>query len=427
MRSRLLKDILWRWCFNSGRTHICSTSAISQLKTTAFCQRSFSFAIDQNALLSYSSYLLKLFKNETTLKRIKSFPDGDFPKLLFDELGGKPRLVIDSLRDLSQIARSLEQAHHQLKELSNLAESSYDESDFLREIETEMMTVEEEIKTLKNNFVDALVSDKELDHCEGAVLEVSAGVGGQEAMLFAKELYEMYRRFCYQHGFDLKEVTSECENNGGLLQASCIITSPDGVAYRYLKHEAGIHRVQRVPKTENRGRLHTSAASVAVIPKQDISSFSLNPNEIKKHFTTSPGGGGQHVNKTMSCVLVRHEPTGIQVRCHATRIQVENLNRAMEQLRQILYKRFLDEKSTKTNTIRQQQTKSRDRSDKIRTYNFPNDRIVDHRIGYTVYGIEDVLSGGSAFVSMLHVLQEKFSQDDKIAVINALIREAGIL
>ena len=100
-----------------------------------------------------------------------------------------------------------------------------------------------EIKTLKNNFVDALVSDKELDHCEGAVLEVSAGVGGQEAMLFAKELYEMYRRFYYQHGFDLKEVTSKCENNGGLLQASCIITSPDGVAYRYLKHEAGIHRV----------------------------------------------------------------------------------------------------------------------------------------------------------------------------------------
>ena len=438
IQSRLLLNALsCRWycatsytCFvGYNKTSSCSESLLGILQNnSSYCQkRNLSTTINENTLLAYSSYLLNLFQNLKSRQRLNALSDSGCPKLLYDELGGSPGIVMEKLEDLSQISQSLEEAHNHLKELRNLAESSKNENEFLREIDTEMKEVQGKIEVFKEDFINALVHDREVEHCEGAVLEVSAGVGGQEAMLFAQELYEMYCKFCDRHGFEMKEVSAESEDSGGLLQASCIISSPDGVAYSLLRHEAGIHRVQRVPKTESRGRIHTSTASIAVIPKQDTSSFSLNPKEIKKYFTGSPGGGGQHVNKTMSTAIVRHEPTGVQVRCHATRIQLENYNRAMEQLKQILYKRYLDEKMSTTNAIRLQQTKSRNRSDKIRTYNFPNNRIVDHRIGYTVYGIDSVLSGGPAFVKMLQALDETFSEDDKIAVINALFKEAGLV
>ena len=383
-----------------------------------------SLGINKDAISLYSQYILKLYQDFSYHQRPNVLQD--CPVLLADELGGKPHLILDKLKDLSVISEQLQQAELNLNELNSLGEASKDEKDFLNEIESEKKAVEQDIANLQDCFLNELIQDKELEACDGAVLEVRAGVGGQEAMLFAMELYEMYLRFCDRHGFNVTVVDSESDESGGLLQASCIITSPDDVAYSLLRHEAGTHRVQRVPKTEQRGRLHTSTASVAVIPKYDTSSFTINPQDIKTHFTTSPGAGGQHVNKTMSCALVRHVPTGIQVRCHATRVQLENLNRAMEQLRSILYKRYLDDKLAKTNAIRNQQTKSRERSDKIRTYNFPNNRITDHRIGYTVHNIESVFSGGPAFVSMLEVLDEKQKNADKIAIVNALFREVNI-
>ena len=383
--------------------------------------------VNKTVISAYANYLLKMYHDVASRMQTKALNQAfDCPPLLYDELGGKSHLAIERLRNLSLVAEELEEKEGQIKELSALAEDSNGETELLHEVDNEIKGLKEGVSALQESFIDILIDDKELEACDGAILEVRAGVGGAEAMLFANEIYEMYMHFCNRHGFEVKAIDSESEDKGGMLKASCIIASSDGFAYRLLRHEAGVHRVQRVPKTETRGRMHTSTVSVAVIPKHDTSTFAIDPNDIKKHFTCSPGGGGQHVNKTLSCALVRHVPTGIQVRCHATRIQLENLNRAMEQLKQILYKRYLDEKLSKTNEIRRQQIRNRERSDKIRTYNFHNNRVTDHRIGYTVHDVQSFLSAGPAFLSMLRELDEKYRSDEKTAVFNALIKEVNI-
>ena len=382
---------------------------------------------NQDQVSRYSSYLLKLHEKVSSYNKSRKLQACDCPPLLYDELGGKPVVAYERIEELASLAKQIEENETQLKELSSLAQDSDGEKEFLNEIQLEADTLQKDIADLKTTFIESLIQDKELQQCDGAILEVRAGVGGEEATLFAMEVYEMYIRFVSRHGLDIQEVSSDTEDSGGLLRASCIITSPDGYAYEMLRHEAGIHRVQRVPKTESRGRIHTSTASVAIIPKLDTSSFELNPNEIEKHFSFSPGGGGQHVNKTLSCVSVRHIPTGIQVKCHATRVQIENYNRAMEQLKQILFKKYFDEKLSQTNAVRKQQIQSRERSDKIRTYNFPNNRVTDHRIGYTVHGsVETFLTGGSGLSSMLQALNDKYIENDKVAVFNELLKEASI-
>ena len=382
---------------------------------------------NQDQVSRYSSYLLKLHEKVSSYNKSRKLQACDCLPLLYDELGGKPVVAYERIEELASLAKQIEENETQLKELSSLAQDSDGEKEFLNEIQLEADALQKDIADLKTTFIESLIQDKELQQCDGAILEVRAGVGGEEATLFAMEVYEMYIRFVSRHGLDIQEVSSDTEDSGGLLRASCIITSPDGYAYEMLRHEAGIHRVQRVPKTESRGRIHTSTASVAIIPKLDTSSFELNPNEIEKHFSFSPGGGGQHVNKTLSCVSVRHIPTGIQVKCHATRVQIENYNRAMEQLKQILFKKYFDEKLSQTNAVRKQQIQSRERSDKIRTYNFPNNRVTDHRIGYTVHGsVETFLTGGSGLSSMLQALNDKYIENDKVAVFNELLKEANI-
>ncbi|XP_076822296.1 peptide chain release factor 1-like, mitochondrial [Clavelina lepadiformis] len=381
--------------------------------------------IDSQSLSKYARYLLQirnqLFYQDKNNHLLKNF---HWPALLYDELGGKSNSARNKLKTVAFIAEQLQQNENELDELSALGNETDADDAFQTELKLEMSQLENNIKDLKYNLVDSIVEDKELEQCEGAILEVGAGVGGEEAMLFASELYQMYMQFCYRHGLEVIELNQESENESGLLKASVSIVSPDGFAYQLLRHEAGVHRVQRVPKTESRGRIHTSTASVAVIPKHDTSSFKVNPNEIQKFFGKSPGGGGQHVNKTLSCALVKHVPTGIQVKCHATRFQLDNLNIAMEQLTQILYKRHIDENRSRVNSVRCAQTKSRERSDKIRTYNFHQNRITDHRIGYTVSGIESFLNGGPQLETLLNKLEDKNRNDEKAVIMNALVQEA---
>ncbi|MEL6133115.1 MAG: peptide chain release factor 1, partial [Bacteroidota bacterium] len=223
------------------------------------------------------------------------------------------------------------------------------------------------------------------------VLEISAGAGGDEASLFAGDLFRMYERYCDNKGLRF-EVTSIHEGSqGGYKEAVATISGED--AYGVLKFEAGVHRVQRVPKTESQGRIHTSAATVAIMPEAEEFDVVIEEKDIIKEITNASGPGGQSVNTTYSAVKLTHKPTGVRVSMQDEKSQHKNLEKAMKILRARIYKIEMDKRKEESDTLRRSMVGSGDRSEKIRTYNFPQSRITDHRINLTLYNLDAVLNG----------------------------------
>ncbi|KAJ8361355.1 hypothetical protein SKAU_G00178800 [Synaphobranchus kaupii] len=287
--------------------------------------------------------------------------------------------LIESVKDLELKQKEYEETGTLLK----------DEDPDIRELaEMDRRACQEAIRELRQKILSHLVPVEELDESD-LVLEVCAGVGGQEAMLFTAELFEMYQNFAAFQGwlFDILEyMPSEI---GGLRHATASISGPQ--SYMKMKFEGGVHRVQRVPKTEKQGRMHTSTMTVAVLPQPTEITFTINPKDLRIETKRASGAGGQHVNTTDSAVRILHIPTGVVSECQQERSQLRNKEKAMQVLRAKLYSLRLEEETSKRYQARKIQIGTKGRSEKIRTYNFSQDRITDHRIGKTLHDVKGFL------------------------------------
>ena len=291
--------------------------------------------------------------------------------------------IVDKYREYKKVQKQFDDAKEMLedsntdKELKDLAEME------MLEAKEKLPEIEEEIKIL--------LIPKDKDDDKNVICEIRAGAGGEEAALFAGTLFRMYSMYAEKKHWKL-EILNENETGlGGYKEISFMITGKG--AYSRLKFESGVHRVQRVPDTEASGRIHTSTATVAVLPVVEDVEIEINPSDIKMEVFRSSGAGGQHINKTSSAVRLIHEPTGIVVECQTERSQFQNKDNAMRMLKTKLYDMEKQKQDSEVRNARKSQVGSGDRSEKIRTYNYPQGRITDHRIGLSIYQMEDFLNG----------------------------------
>ena len=287
--------------------------------------------------------------------------------------------IVLKFREYKKIKQSMEEAEELMQDpdMKELAEEEYYAS------KEKLPKLEEELKVL--------LIPKDPDDDKNIICEIRAGAGGEEAALFAGTLFRMYTMYAEKKHWKL-EILNENETGlGGYKEISFMITGK-GV-YSRLKFESGVHRVQRVPDTESRGRIHTSTATVAVLPVVEDVEIDINAADIKMEVFRSSGAGGQHINKTSSAVRLIHEPTGIVVECQTERSQFQNRDNAMKMLRTKLYEIEKQKQDSEIANSRKSQVGSGDRSEKIRTYNYPQGRITDHRIGMSIYQMENFLNG----------------------------------
>jgi peptide chain release factor 1 len=254
----------------------------------------------------------------------------------------------------------------------------------------DLRKTKEQIQALEERLRLALLpSDPNEDR--NIILEIRAGAGGDEAGLFAAELLRMYTRYCEEHGFRIVPLESSLSERGGLKEALFQVSGP-GV-WKHFKYERGVHRVQRVPLTEANGRIHTSTVTVAVLPEAEEVEIKIDPGELRIDTFRASGAGGQHINKTDSAVRITHLPTGLAVACQEERSQIKNRAKAMTLLRSRLLQQIQDKQASEIAQDRKSQVGTGERSEKIRTYNFPQDRVTDHRINMNLHNLPSVMEG----------------------------------
>ena len=287
--------------------------------------------------------------------------------------------IVAKYREYKNVKKSIEDAKAMLSdsELKELAEMEIEEG------KEKLPKIEEELKIL--------LIPKDPNDDKNVICEIRAGAGGEEAALFAGTLFRMYSMYAERKHFKL-EILNENETGLGGYKEITFMISGKG-AYSRLKFESGVHRVQRVPDTESSGRIHTSTATVAVLPEVEDIEIDINPADIKMDVFRASGAGGQHVNKTSSAVRLTHIPTGIVAECQTERSQLQNREYAMKLIKSRLYEIQLRERDEKLANERKSQVGTGDRSEKIRTYNYPQGRITDHRIGFSIFQMEDFLNG----------------------------------
>lgn len=287
--------------------------------------------------------------------------------------------IVEKYREYKKTQSELEEAKELMKdpEMKELAEEE------MLEAKDKLPKLEEELKIL--------LIPKDPDDDKNVICEIRAGAGGEEAALFAETLFRMYSMYCDRKHWTI-EILNENETElGGFKEISFMIKGKG--AYSRLKFESGVHRVQRVPETEASGRIHTSTASVSVLPEVGDVEIHINPADIKMEVFRSSGAGGQHINKTSSAVRLIHIPTGTIAECQTERSQFQNRDYAMKLLQSRLYEKEKRERDSKIENARRSQIGNADRSEKIRTYNYPQGRITDHRIGMSIYQMENFLNG----------------------------------
>lgn len=246
-------------------------------------------------------------------------------------------------------------------------------------------------KEAQEELIKEMLIPKDPNDSKDVIVEIRAGTGGDEAAIFAGDLYRMYQRFAERMNWKLSLTDFTEGTSGGYKEIICTISGDD--VYGKMKYESGVHRVQRVPATETQGRVHTSAATVAVLPEMEEVEVQINMNDIRKDTFCSSGPGGQSVNTTYSAVRLTHLPTGIVVQCQDEKSQIKNFDKALKHLRSKLYDLELQKHNEEVGAQRRSMVGTGDRSDKIRTYNYPQGRVTDHRVGYTVYNLPNVMDG----------------------------------
>ncbi|EKB49346.1 peptide chain release factor 1 [Cecembia lonarensis] len=271
--------------------------------------------------------------------------------------------------------------------------------DFREMAKMELEELKRKHEILEEELKQQLIP-KDPNDSKDCILEIRAGTGGDEAAIFAGDLFRMYQRFCEKQNWKITVLDLTFGSSGGYKEIISTVSGAD--VYGMLKYESGVHRVQRVPATETQGRVHTSAATVAVLPEMDEVEVDINMNDIRKDTYCSSGPGGQSVNTTYSAVRLTHNPTGLVVTCQDEKSQIKNFEKALKVLRSRLYEIELAKHNEAVGAQRKSMVASGDRSDKIRTYNYPQSRVTDHRINKTVYNLPDVMEGNiEDFISAL--------------------------
>ncbi|QSE98027.1 peptide chain release factor 1 [Fulvivirga lutea] len=273
----------------------------------------------------------------------------------------------------------------------------------LDELEPQKEEMEEKLKQM--------LIPKDPNDDKEAILEIRAGTGGDEAAIFAGDLFRMYQRFCEKNGLKLTVLDLTEGTSGGYKEIVSTVTGDN--AYGTLKFESGVHRVQRVPQTETQGRVHTSAATVAVLPEMDEVDVEIDMNDVRKDTFCSSGPGGQSVNTTYSAVRLTHAPSGLVVSCQDQKSQIKNFEKALKVLRSRLYEIELAKHNEAVGAQRKSMVGSGDRSDKIRTYNYPQSRVTDHRINYSQHNLPAVMDGEiDEFISQLRIAESAAKMED---------------
>lgn len=287
--------------------------------------------------------------------------------------------IVEKYREYKQVKKNYEDSKEMLSDpdMKDLAEM-------------EMLDAKEKLPKLEDELKILLIP-KDPDDDKNVICEIRGGAGGDEAALFAGTLFRMYSMYCEKKGWKIDILNDYSTELGGFKGVSFMITGKG--AYSRFKFESGVHRVQRVPETEASGRIHTSTASVSVLPEVEDVQIDLNPADIRMEVFRASGAGGQHVNKTSSAVRLIHEPTGTVVECQTERSQFQNRDSAMKMLKAKLYEAEKSKQEESIDSARRSQIGNADRSEKIRTYNYPQGRITDHRIGYSVFKFQNFLDG----------------------------------
>lgn len=320
----------------------------------------------------------------------------------------------DQLRELGQERAYLEpivdtarELHEALEEFQGAAElmEEADDEEMRSMAEDEVTRLEAQIETLSGRARELLIPRDPLED-RAAVVEIRAGTGGDEAGLFASDLMRMYQKLAERQTWNV-ELVSLSEGIPGSIKEAIFVVRGKG-AYGRLRYESGVHRVQRVPETESQGRIHTSAATVAVLPEAEEVDLQIDPNDLRIDVFRSSGPGGQSVNTTDSAVRITHIPTGLVVSCQDEKSQLKNKNKALKVLRSRLLDQMIAEQEAERARERKTQVGTGDRSAKIRTYNFPQNRVTDHRIGLTLYSLGEVLEGDlDELVTALRLAKEE--------------------